>query len=40
MLQDAFCAEHVPVLHAVELDLLGGVRLTELDLAFGHLARL
>ena len=40
MLQDAFGAEHVSVLHAVKLDLLGGVRLAELDLTFSHLARL
>ena len=38
MFQNALGAEHIAVLHAVEFDLLGGVRLTELDLALFHLA--
>ena len=38
MFQNALGAEHITVLHAVEFDLLGGMRLTELDLALFHLA--
>ena len=38
MFQNAFGAEHIAVLHAVEFDLLGGMRLTVLDLALFHLA--
>ena len=38
--QNALGAEHITILHAIELDLLGWMRLTVLDLAFGHLAAL
>ena len=38
--QNALGAEHITILHAIELDLLGWMRLTILDLAFGHLAAL
>ena len=38
VLQDALAAEHVTILHAVELDLLLGMGLAVLDLALGHLA--
>ena len=37
MFQNALCAEHVAVLHAIKLYLLGRMRLAELDLAFCHL---
>ena len=39
VLQDALGAEHVSVLHAVELYFLAGMADTILDLALGHLAR-
>ena len=39
VLQDALGAEHVPVLHAVELHLFLRVLHAVLDLAFSHLAR-
>ena len=38
VLEDALGAEHVTVLHTVELDFLARVRLTILDLALRHLA--
>ena len=38
MFQNAFGAEHFAILHAIEFDLLGGMRLTVLDLALFHLA--
>ena len=38
MFQNAFGAEHIAVLHTVEFYLLGGMRLTVLDLALFHLA--
>ena len=38
MLEDAFGAEHLPVLHTVELDLLRWMGLAVLDLTLGHLA--
>ena len=38
MFQNALGAEHIAVLHAIKFDLLGWMRLTELDHAFGHLA--
>jgi hypothetical protein len=38
VLEDALRAEHVPVLHAVELDLFRRVRHAVLDLRFRHLA--
>ena len=38
MFQNAFGAEHIAILHAIEFDLLGGMRLTVLDLALFHLA--
>ena len=38
MFQNAFGAEHLAILHAIEFDLLGGMRLTVLDLALFHLA--
>ena len=37
VLQNAFRTEHVPVLQAVELNLLRGVLSTKLNLAFRHL---
>lgn len=39
VLEDALRAEHVSVLHAVELDFLAWMALTVLDLALRHLAR-
>ena len=38
VLQDTLRAEHVPILHAVELDFFRGMGDTVLDLAFRHLA--
>ena len=37
MLQDALGAEHLPVLHTVELHLFGGVLSAVLNLRLGHL---
>ena len=39
VLEDALGAEHFPVLHAVELDLLLRMLHTHLNLTFRHLAR-